>query len=301
MPRARLAATALVAVTIAWGGAFVGIKVLLRSMTFVDLTLARFLGAAALFLLLWPRLRRPPPVEPRDRPRLFLLGLLGVGGYHLALNYGERTVSAGVAGLIVASVPVMVAVLSALFLGEEVTAAKALGIGVALGGVVALTLRGTPGVALRVGDAGGAAITALAPLCWAANTVLGKPLVARYGTVKISAITVLGGTLALLPLVRASMFESLARLTPLEWAWMAWLVLPCTVAGYFIWYWALRQLEASRTAAFVYLVPMWALVWAAAVLGERLTPWVLLGGAMVVGGLLLVERAGTREPAEDRV
>lgn len=287
--RTKLAVASLFAVTIAWGGAFVGIKVLVEDLGYIDLTIARFVFTSILLAGVFPFFKPEAPIQRRDWPVLAILGALGVGGYHLSINYGELTVSAGVASLIVSSVPVMVALLAPVFIGERLTRRRGLGVTVALGGVVLLTLLGTPGAQLEVGSVLGAAVTTLAPLAWAFNTVLSKPLAGRIGATPLTIIMVLLGTAMLLPLGGPRTIARLGALDVAGWLWLAYLVIPCTVGGYLAWFWALRQLDATRTAAFVYLVPLWALIWAWAVLGERLTVWTALGGALVLGGVYLVE------------
>ena len=287
--KVRLAILSMTLVTIAWGGAFVGIKVLLRTVNYIDLTLLRFLFSSLILLALLPRYKPEVRLQRSDWGLIVLLGALGVGGYHLSLNFGERTVSAGVASLIISAVPVMVAILAPFFIGEKSSRRKTLGILVALLGVVILIVRGTPGVELEVGSLVGAAVIAIAPLSWAFNTVLSRPLTSRIGATPITILMILAGTAMILPLARSSTVEVMAVMTLAEWAWLAYLVVPCTVGGYLIWFWALRQLDATRTATFVYLVPLWGLIWAYFALGEKLTLWVGIGGICVLGGIYLVQ------------
>jgi drug/metabolite transporter (DMT)-like permease len=285
-----MALLSLLGVTIVWGGAFVGIKVLLRSLSYVDLTLLRFLGTSAIFLAILPLIRGESRLRARDLPMLTFLGALGVGAYHLSINFGERTVSPSVAALIVSSVPVLVALLSVPVLSERLNPRKSAGIVVALAGVAVLTAMGTPGVEFRIDNLAGAGVTVIAPAAWALNTVYSKQLVARLGPSRLTVYSVILGTILLLPLVRAETFEAAGRLSAVEWFWLLWLIIPCSVAGYLVWYWGLHTLDATRTAAFIYLVPLWAVGWAAAVLGDPVTSWLLVGGALVAGGVALVER-----------
>lgn len=300
--QSRIAIAAMTSVTIAWGAAFVGIKVLLESLSFTDLTLLRFAFSSLILLFLLPWYRPAERIRSRDWWLLVLLGALGVGGYHLSLNFGEKTVSAGVASLIVSTVPVMVAILAPFFLRERISGRKAAGIGLALAGVFVLIVRGTPGVEFSVGSLLGAAITALAPLSWAFNTVLSRPLAQRLGATPLTILMILAGSALLIPLVRTSTFRAMASMSSAEWFWLAYLVIPCTVGGYLVWFWALRQLDATRTATFVYLVPLWGLVWAFFLLEEALTLWVGLGGLFVLGGIWLVqERGRPGEPPPDEI
>ena len=102
------------------------------------------------------------------------------------------------------------------------------------------------------------------------------------------------GTLLVLPLTLPATIADLPRLGASDWGWLLFLGIGCTVVAYIVWYAALQTLEASTVAAYVYLVPLFSLVWAAALLGERPTVAGVLGGAMVLAGVLLSERVGPR-------
>ncbi|HYU58899.1 MAG TPA: DMT family transporter, partial [Actinomycetota bacterium] len=297
----------LVSVALLWGGAFVAIKDLVGTVSPVTVTTLRFLLTGAtygLLLAIWPPARAR--IDRRDRGRLLVLAVTGTAGYHLALNTGERFVSAGVASLIVASMPVMVALLSARILRERIGAVKRAGIGLALAGVVLLTLYGTPGTRLELRNLGGALIAVLAPVCWAIHTVIAKPMASRYGAIPVTAQAVTIGSVLLLPFGAPATLADLPRLTGGDWAWLAFLAFGCTVYAYLIWNAALRRMEASTVAAYVYLVPVSSLAWAAIVLGERLTAFAAFGGALVLAGVILTERGtgwleARRQPHEEAV
>lgn len=288
----------LLSVVLQWGLAFVAIKLVLDHASPIALTMLRFAITAAAFgviMAVWPRSRAR--LERRDLGRLGVMAVAGVGGYHLALNYGEQFVSAGVASLIIASMPVMVAILSARFLRERITPTKRLGIGIALAGVVVLTLLGTPGARLEVQSVTGALVTVLSPICWSVYTVLAKPLVARYGPLPVTATTMIAGTLLIAPLGVPATVGDLGRLDASDWGWLAFLALGCTVYAYIVWNLALSKVEASSVAAWVYVVPLFSLTWGWLLLDEGLTPWVVLGGALVLGGVILTERVAPRAEA----
>lgn len=284
----------LLTVVLQWGLAFVAIKILLRHTSPLGLAMIRFAITAVAFgilLALWRPARAR--IERGDLGRLSVMALAGVGGYHLALNYGQQFVSAGVAALIIAAMPVMVAVLSARVLGETITPARRVGIAVALGGVAVLTLLAAPGGTLEVSSLKGAVVV-LSPICWAVYTVLAKPLVAKYGGLPVTAITMIAGSVLIVPFALAPGLRDLSRLDGSDWAWVTFLALGCTVYAYAVWNLALTKLEASSTAAWIYLVPLFSLSWGWVLLGEHLTAWVLLGGAMVLGGVILSERVAPR-------
>ena len=72
---------------------------------------------------------------------------------------------------------------------------------------------------------------------------------------------------------------------------MAYLALGGTFIAYLIWYWSLKHLSASETAAYMYLVPVFALIWSVLILGETPHVGALAGGVMVLGGVALTQTA----------
>lgn len=294
----RLIYLALVVVVTMWGGAFTAIRILVRHASVFTVGFVRFVlttfGLLLVMAVVRPERRR---IEPADRPKVLLLAATGVAIYHLSLNYGEHFVSANVASLIVASMPVMVALLTRFWLKDRLSPTKWAGILVALGGVAVLVTKGTPGAALHIRNVGGAAIVALAPLSWAIYTIVSKPLVTKYGPLPLLTIAVGLGTLLLAPVGVPSTLHDLGRLSLGDWGWLCFLAFACSTFAYAIWFYALQVLEPSEVAVWVYFVPLVALVWAAVVLDERLTVFVLLGGALVLAGVVLTERVAGRVDA----
>jgi len=90
-----------------WSCAFPFIKMLLEELTFINLTIMRFVVVCLSLLIVIPLQRkRINPLKKKDIIPIFLLGFFGIIGYHLGLNYGEQFVSAGAASLIIATIPV---------------------------------------------------------------------------------------------------------------------------------------------------------------------------------------------------
>ena len=103
----------LAILSLIWGMAFVAIKYVVVELSPVNLALMRWLIAAVPFLILLPIIGRPKvPFERRDLPRLLLVALANVAGYHISLNYAETTISAGLSALLIAFGPIFIAVLT---------------------------------------------------------------------------------------------------------------------------------------------------------------------------------------------
>lgn len=278
----------LLGVVNVWGVAFSGIKLLLRDLSPGALTAGRLLVAALTYSVLIA-VMRPAPVARRsgDLWRLVVAGLLSSVAYHLALNWGEQYIDAGVASLIVAAMPVMVAVLSVPLLGERLGPRRAAGVLVAFGGVVVLVV--SSGQGLEVRSTAGAIVTLISPVSWAFYTIVAKPLAARYDGVRLNVIGGWVGALVVLPLgLREA--GNFVRLGVEGWLWLVFLGAVSTAFAYAAFVWTLRRWTASASASFIYLVPASALLWAWGLLGEVPSVWALAGGALIVGGVVIVQR-----------
>lgn len=282
--------------SLVWGTAFVGIKEVLRELSPATLTILRFaIADVCLLVVLLAVPSARPRFERRDLWRLVVLGITGVPMYHLSLNWGEHRTSASIAALIVATAPVMVALLSAAVLRERTTPRRWIGIAFAFGGVAILALSARSGGAPT--SLPGVAVSMLAPVSWAIYSVVGKPLAERASSVQVTSASMFIGSLTLVPFLSRSTFREISDLSASGWLWMSQLGVASSVAGYLIFVWALGRMDATKVAVFLYAVPLVALLTSWIVLDEKLGLSVLAAAALVIVGVVLVQQERS-EPAE---
>ena len=159
-----------------WASAFAAIRAGLEGYSPGHLALLRFLVGSALLAVYAAATRMRPPAW-RDLPAILLGGLLGFFGYHVGLSFGEVTVEAGSASLIIASVPVFTALLAAAFLEERLGVLGWIGTLVSFGGVALISLGEGGGLGI---DPGAVPIL-LAAVSESLYFVFQKPYLARYG------------------------------------------------------------------------------------------------------------------------
>ena len=279
-----------------WGFAFVGIKEVVEEISPSTLTILRFAIADVCLIAIMafaPATR--PRFERRDWWRIAVLAITGVPMYHLSLNWGEQRTSASVASLIVATAPVMVALASAAILRERTPARRWLGIALAFGGVAVLAFANGSGSASN--SLVGIAVSVLAPVAWAIYVIVAKPLTERASSVQVTAAGILVGSVTLLPFVSGRTFDDVGALSAAGWGWMLLLGVGSTVAGYFIFVWALRRLDATTVSVFLYAVPVVALLASWLLLGEDLGISVALAAALVITGVALAQQERRDAPA----
>ncbi|WP_293178466.1 DMT family transporter [Oceanithermus sp.] len=283
-------AAALAVALLLWASAFAGIRAGLAGYGPFHLALLRFL-VASVALLAYALVARIRPPRAADLPRIGVLGFFGITVYHLALNYGETTVSAGSASLLIASGPIFTAVLAVIFLGERLSAWGWVGITLGFAGV-ALIAWGE-GEGLRFDP--GAFWIVVAAFSTSLYFVFQKPLHRRYTPLEVTAYTLWAGTLWMLPFwpgLPAAVAGAPAAAT---WS-VIYLGLGPAALAYVLWTYALSRLPASRVTSFLYLSPALAIVIAWLWLGEWPSALSLVGGGIAVLGVLVTNLWG-RAPA----
>ena len=280
----------LLVLVVVWGSAFPMIKVGLEGLSAPHLTLARHLVASLAFALFLMLTRNRLLPNRRDVPYFFLLGLLGITVYHLALNFGELRVSAGASSLIIATAPAITAVLAFFLAAERLPVLGWLGSAVAFAGVALIVL----GDDAAVGFNPYAGLVLLSSVVTAFYFVLQKPLFARYRAVEVTAFSTWAGTVPLLLFLRGFGADVAdAGLAPL--AASAYIGVFPSALAYSILAFAISKASASLVTTYLYLVPVFSLLFSWLVLGEVPTWLTLAGGTVAVTGIVVVNWAKAKD------
>jgi drug/metabolite transporter (DMT)-like permease len=273
-----------------WSSAFSSARIaLVDAPPFLFLG-ARFavagLGAVAIALMLGQRI-------PREKRTWRLIGIFGLcqNTLYLGLNFwGMTTVPAGLAAIIASALPLVVAALSRIFLGERLPALGLAGLAAGFAGVV-LIMGGR--VAAGV-DPFGIALCVGGLLALSAATLLVRGASAGEGLLMIVGLQMLVGSVTLLPV--GLLFESTADVRPtlsLGLAFAYIVVMPGVVAT-LIWFALVNRIGATPAAAFHFLNPAFGVTIAALLLGEQLGWLDMLGVAIVTGAIAAVQISRNR-------
>jgi len=274
-----------------WGASFIATKVSLRELfPLTVIVLRSTLGLAVMVtVVLWRR--QTARVNSRDLGWLALLGFIGITFHQLLQAFALKTTTAINTGWIIALIPIFTAILAWLILKEHFGARKTLGIAIATLGALIVITRGNlhqlPWKYASIGDG----LILVSAIIWALFTILSKRVIDRYPpTVFITYIMALGW-LMLLPLfIIQSGWRSILNLSTSGWASIIFLGVACSGLAYIFWYDALAESEASKVASFLYIEPIITVLVASSLIGEQVTWPSMVGGAIILLGVWMVNR-----------
>ena len=183
----------LVLVLLIWASAFIGIRIGLQSYSPGALALLRFLVASLCMAIIYHGLSKKKAMPWLVRGQLMLLGVAGIGIYNLCLNYGELTVSAGIASFVIGLIPVFTILLSVIFLKEKLSFGIGLGVLISLIGLFIMMLAGKGQEPFDIG----VLIILISALMGGIYTVSQKFFLVEYHPVVVTSWVIWGGTLML--------------------------------------------------------------------------------------------------------
>lgn len=283
--RTGLATLLLICVTAVWGSTFFLIRDLLNHVPTTDFLAVRFSIAALAMGALFARQVRA--LQRRDLGMGVALGVIYAAA-QLLQTTGLETTDASVSGFITGVYVVLTPVLAAVILRERIGAWTWSAVLLATIGLAVLSLRG---VALGVGEA----VTLAAAVLYAAHIVaLGHWSTPRAA---VALATVQAATIAVVT-TAAAIPDGITWPDGVgQWSSMLYMALIAGAGALWAQTWAQAHVSATRAAIVMSLEPVFAALFAVAFGQESLTGRMLIGGALVLAAMYLVELRPTAHPA----
>lgn len=278
---------ALVMTVIFWGLSFVATKVALESIPTFTLVFLRFSVSALLFLILLIG-KGFPSLSRRDHFLIVLTAFFEPGLYFIFETVGLQYTSAPKASLIIATIPIVVLILSSIMLGERSPLISIGGILLSLVGIVILIVGGTQFTWALEGSLLGDLLIFGAVISAALYIVSARNLGRNYSALKITSLQIIYGALFYLP---AFLWElprvDWSSITSRSLTAIVYLTAFATVAAFFCYNYALTKISASRASVFINGIPVVTAAGAWLILGETLTPLQMTGGLLVLLAVFL--------------
>ena len=248
--------------------------------------------AGALFFQALVRIGGPQdlPVSRRDHLRLAGLSIIGIALNQTLFLMGLRWTTPFSASILGATIPVFAAALAVLFKKERFSWRTALGVSIAMAGVLSLVGQGSLDR--------GAILVALNSLSYAAYIVLARDVVLRVGTLRTVAWVFTYGALSFAIVGMRPMIGQLPTLTPRGWGFLLYIVVMPTIVAYSLNAWALARSNATLVTIYIYLQPVLAGLLAWVQLGQGLSKRAVIASVLILTGLTIVSsRKPTASPA----
>lgn len=276
-----LAHVGALAVMTVWGSTFVSSKVLLlHGLSPAEIFCFRF--ALAYVCMVAVSHRRLWAASLRDELTLLGLGITGGSLYFLLENMALRYSTAGNVGILVSTTPL----LTALLLRDGMGRGAWLGSLLAFVGAALVVMNGQLVLHVRpLGDA----LALGAALTWAFYSLLMKRVMGRYGADFITRKVFAYGVLTIVPVLLMGERPQWPS-GVVVWGNLLFLALVASFGAYLLWNWVMARLGAVRSTNYIYAQPMVTMAVAWATIGERITPMAVLGAAIVITGMYIMQR-----------
>jgi drug/metabolite transporter (DMT)-like permease len=281
---------ALGAIYVIWGATYLGMEIAVETLPPFLMSSLRFVVAGAILFAIF---------RPRERPTgrqwlsAAIVGAFLLVGGNAMVAVAQQRIDTGVAALIVATVPLWLAIGDFAATGRRLAPTAVLGIVVGFAGIAVLV---HPGGDI---DLFGAFICLLAPLSWAVGSLYARNAKLPSNLLLGSGMEMLAGG-ALLAIVGYASGERLhaGEVSARSWIALGFLVVFGSIVAYSSYVWLLKVAPTELVGTYAYVNPVIAVLLGALVLDESITAWVLLAGAAIVVSVVLIVRAQTAPKAE---
>jgi drug/metabolite transporter (DMT)-like permease len=291
----------LIVLYLVWGSTYLGIKVAVETIPPFVMGFIRFVPAGILLAGVVALRNRRTIQRPSRRAladTLIVGALLLMGGMGL-VAWAEQTIPSGIAALLIALMPMWLAIFGLVFLGERLPRAGVIGIAV---GVVGVAILAWPTAGVDDLDPAGLLALLVSPVCWALGAIYAaRRAVLPAPALFASGLEMIAGGLVLL--VASAVTGELATFDPAavsteSWVGILYLLLVGSLVGYTTFAWLVQVAPLPRVATYAYVNPVVAVILGAIVLQEPLSPRTWVASVVIIAAVVLIVTARARvQPA----
>lgn len=278
---------ALITVII-WGTTFISSKILLNTLTPLEVMFYRFVIAYVLLLLLHPKFHK---VKSLKEEVLFLIsGITGGSLYFLTENTAVKISQVSNVGLIVATAPIITALLAHFFTkGEKLNKNLVIGFLIAISGVFLVMFNGN--FVLKLNPSGDLLALAAA-LCWSIYSIITKKFGDKYNYLYLTRKIFFYALLTMIPFLFTSQFNfNISKLLDFNIGInLLFLGVIASSICYVVWNYTVANLGVVKTNNYIYLVPAVTLIFSILILHENITTCSMIGALLIFCGVYVSEK-----------
>jgi drug/metabolite transporter (DMT)-like permease len=223
---------------------------------------------------------------------VLLLALTGVSLFFTAQYTGIQLAGASIAAILVCLLsPILISVFSAKIFRERLMTKQVFGIGIAAAGTFTVVTGGTLSIQNNLTFLVGTLVLLSTPFLWATFSLLGKKMMEEYDAFLIVAYVNMLGGLCLVPFswVEGSL-NQISTMTLYGWLAILFLSVTCSLLGYYIWFYVLKQVEATVASSFLFAEPLVTVPFAITFVQETINLYIVAGGLLIFTGVYLVTK-----------
>jgi len=279
-----------------WGTAFIAGKYAIQDFEPMTIAFFRFFGASIILLpLLFIKNSWPTHITKKDWMLFIVLGLTGIFLYNFAFFMASKHAPVIKSSLFIAANPIVITILSGIFLKEVITKYQIIGLISAIIGVFYIIINGQFSQFFSLGFQYIDGILLLAVVSWALYTVVGKVVLQKYSPLVSTTFACIIGSIILFPFALwETSWADIKGASMVTWVWIIELAVIVTVISFLMWYNGVKKVGAAKAGLFINVMPVSAVLMAAIFLGEELTIHHLLGAIFVLGGVLIGTKKGNQ-------
>ncbi|MBY0146936.1 DMT family transporter [Neobacillus niacini] len=275
--------------TATWGSAFIAGKIAVQSFEPATVAFLRFLGASLLlFPLMWIMEKNPKKPTLKDYGLFAVLGLTGIAIYNICFFIATKQAPVIKSSLFIASNPVLIVLLSGIFLKEKITRNHIIGMVIALSGAAYIITDGHIFTLFKLGFETIDFVLLGAVISWALYSVVGKVVLKKYSAVESTTYAVAFGTLFLAPFAFAeTAWQDVGQANFSTWIAIAHMSIFVTVVSFIMYYYGIKEVGAAKASIFINVMPVSAVLMATIFLGETFTWAHGIGASLVLTGVYI--------------
>lgn len=288
----------LVLTPLFWAGNAVLARATVEFIPPLSMSFWRWVIALAILLPIGlPGMWRHRQVIRKRFGSMLALATFSVAAFNSLLYYAAITTTATNIALINATIPIFVALLTWILLGDRTRPIQALGIALAIIGILTVVARGDISILTGLEAQPGDLIMVAAVFSWGLFSVLLRRQAVPLPALTFLTTQILMGTLVILPfyLVDVLLFSGGFKLTQDTAMPLLYFAIFPGILAYAFWNHGVHEIGPARAAIFMYLTPVFASILAGMFLHESLGMFHVIGGALILAGLILATRTGRRQ------